>query len=84
MTGISVQAPPLRSWPVMSQTWSDLAFLHWFVPPSAVAPYLPPGATADVLPDGRFRGLTPVALVPFKMVGAGFGNGPAEIGRAHV
>ena len=77
MTGISAAAPPLRSWPVMSQTWSDLAFLHWFVPPSAVAPYLPPGATADVLPDGRFRGLTPVALVPFKMVGAGFGNGPA-------
>src|SRR6476646_5809463 len=28
-------------------------------------------------PAARFGGLTPVALVPFKMVGAGFGNGPA-------
>ena len=26
---------------------------------------------------GGFAGLTPVALVPFRMVGAGFGNGPA-------
>jgi len=77
VTSIDVNAPPLRSWPVMSQFWSDLAFLHWFVPPATVAPYLPPGAAPDVLSHGRFRGLTPVALVPFKMVGAGFGNGPA-------
>jgi uncharacterized protein YqjF (DUF2071 family) len=77
VTGIDVIAPPLRSWPVMSQFWSDLAFLHWFVEPAVVAPHLPPGAAPDVLPAGRFRGLTPVALVPFKMVGAGFGNGPA-------
>jgi len=77
MTEVNVYAPPLASWPVMSQTWCDLAFLHWFVPPATVAPLLPAGTVPDVLPDGRFRGLTPVALVPFKMVGAGFGNGPA-------
>ncbi len=29
------------------------------------------------MPEGPFRGLTPVALVPFRMVGAGFGSGPA-------
>jgi len=77
MTGVEVHAPTLPSWPVMSQNWCDLAFLHWFVPPATVAPHLPPGAQPDVLQAGRFRGLTPVALVPFRMVGAGFGNGPA-------
>ena len=77
MTGIEVLAPPLGSFPVMSQSWTDLAFLHWFVPPADVAGHLPAGAAPDVLPAGPFAGLTPVALVPFKMVGAGFGNGPA-------
>jgi len=70
-------APPLTSFPIMSQNWCDLAFLHWFVPPADAAPFMPPGATPDVLPDGQFRGLTPVALVPFTMVRAGFGPGPA-------
>jgi len=77
MSGIEIQAPPLTSWPIMSQSWCDLAFLHWFVSPDLIAPHMPPGAHPDVLPDGPFRGLTPVALVPFRMVGAGFGNGPA-------
>lgn len=76
-TGIQTVAPPLTSWPVMSQSWCDLAFLHWFVPPAMVAAYMPAGATPDVLVRGPFSGLTPVALVPFRMVGAGFGNGPA-------
>ena len=77
VTGVDVEAPPLTSLRVMRQSWCDLAFLHWFVPPADVAPYLPAEASPDVLPHGRFRGLTPVALVPFKMVGAGFGSGPA-------
>ena len=73
---VDVQAPPLTSFPIMSQCWCDLAFLHWFVPPAAVAAHLPPGAMPDVVPDGPFAGLTPVALVPFRMVRAGIGNGP--------
>ncbi|MET0863176.1 MAG: DUF2071 domain-containing protein [Nakamurella sp.] len=77
MTDIEISAPTLSSRPVMSQFWRDLAFLHWFVEPSAAAPFMPAGAAPDVLPTGRFQGLTPVALVPFRMVGAGFGNGPA-------
>jgi uncharacterized protein YqjF (DUF2071 family) len=77
VTGLDVRAPGLTSPAVMSQHWIDLAFLHWFVPPAEVAPHLPPGASPDVLAHGRFRGLTPVALVPFKMVGAGLGDGPA-------
>src|SRR6478735_533934 len=77
VTDIGVHAPPLRSWPVMSQSWCDLAFLHWFVPPAAVAPHLPPGAEPDVLPGGRLRGLTPAALVSFPVVSAGVGHCPA-------
>jgi uncharacterized protein YqjF (DUF2071 family) len=71
------EAPALPSFPIMSQSWCELAFLHWFVPVESVAPFMPAGAAPDVVPDGRFGGLTPVALVPFRMVGAGFGTGPA-------
>ena len=70
-------APPLTSPPIMSQWWCDLAFLHWFVPPARVQSWMPPGATPDLVPSGPFAGLTPVALVPFRMVDAGFGSGPA-------
>jgi len=77
MIDVEIFAPALPSRPIMSQFWRDLAFLHWFVEPAAAAPFMPPGAAPDVLQQGRFRGLTPVALVPFRMVGAGFGKGPA-------
>jgi uncharacterized protein YqjF (DUF2071 family) len=70
-------APPLTSPPIMNQQWCCLAFLHWFVPPARVQSWMPPGATPDIVPSGPFAGLTPVALVPFRMVDAGFGPGPA-------
>lgn len=75
--GVDRLAPPLPSSAIMSQSWCELAFLHWFVPTASVLPFMPAGAMPDVVPEGRFRGLTPVALVPFRMVGAGFGTGPA-------
>lgn len=77
MTAPDVHAPPLTSSQIMVQQWCDLAFLHWFVPPERVSPHLPPGVAPDVLTHGAFAGLTPVALVPFRMVGAGVGSGPA-------
>jgi len=77
MNDVEISAPALRSRPIMNQFWQDLAFLHWFVEPAAAAPFMPPGAVPDVPLQGRFRGLTPVALVPFRMVGAGLGEGPA-------
>lgn len=63
----------------MGQRWVDLAFLHWAVPPERVEAWMPPGARPDVLAvphvaDGAPR--TYVALVPFRMVGAGIGRGP--------
>ncbi len=72
---ISATASALRS-VLLSQRWVDLAFLHWFVPPSQVERLMPTGVRADVVEDGRFAGLSPVALVPFRMEGAGVGRGP--------
>ncbi len=47
---------------VFRQTWSQLTFLHWAVPPQRVAPYMPPGVRPDVI-----DGVTYVGLVPFLM-----------------
>ncbi|MDQ4118668.1 MAG: DUF2071 domain-containing protein [Actinomycetota bacterium] len=54
------------------QSWRDVTFLHWAVPPERVADLLPPGVRPDV-----HEGRTWVGLVPFRIVGAGFGRGPA-------
>nr|WP_297428545.1 DUF2071 domain-containing protein [uncultured Actinotalea sp.] len=56
----------------MRQQWRDLAFVHWRVEADVVAPLLPPGTRPD-LHDGS----TWVGLIPFRMVGAGLGRGPA-------
>ena len=56
----------------MSQSWRDLTFLHWAVDPALVADRMPPGVRPDTF-DGR----TYVGLIPFRMVRAGFGSGPA-------
>jgi uncharacterized protein len=52
---------------MLTQRWSELTFLHWPVPPAAVAPLLPAGTRPDVL-----DGTTYVGLVPFRMEGIGF------------
>jgi uncharacterized protein YqjF (DUF2071 family) len=69
---VSVDAPALARPRLMTQRWRDVAFLHWAVNPDSVARFFPPGVRPDVL-DGRSY----VGLVPFRMVGAGFGGGPA-------
>ena len=57
---ITREAPPLPGRTVASQRWSDLAFLHWRVPASAVAPLLPRGVRPD-----EFDGSSWVGLIPF-------------------
>jgi uncharacterized protein len=69
---VRVVAPDVPRPLLSRQSWRDVTFLHWSVEPSRVAPLLPPGVRPDVH-DGR----TWVGLVPFRMVGAGFGRGQA-------
>lgn len=56
----------------MSQKWLDITFVHWAVDPGRVAPMLPAGARPDTLDGASY-----VGLIPFRMVDAGFGRGPA-------
>lgn len=75
MTGgprLDAEGPPLASRPVMSQWWRDLAFVHWRVAAADVAPLLPAGVRPDL-----FDGSAWVGLIPFRMVDAGVGSGPA-------
>lgn len=69
---VSVTAPDLPGVRIMSQAWRDLTFLHWRVAPDDVASLLPVGTRPDV-----HDGATWVGLIPFRMVGAGLGRGPA-------
>ncbi|MFF3751514.1 YqjF family protein [Streptomyces sp. NPDC002018] len=48
--------------PLLTQSWLDLAFLHWAADPSDVAPLLPAGTVPDTL-DGTAY----VGLVAFRM-----------------
>ncbi len=56
----------------MHQHWRDLTFVHWRAEPALVAPLMPAGVRPDV-----YDGATWVGLIPFQMVGAGLGSGPA-------
>ena len=66
------QGPPLPTRQIMSQWWRDISFLHWPVDPALLAPLLPPGVRPDL-----FDGSAWVGLIPFRMVDAGVGTGPA-------
>lgn len=48
--------------PFLTQEWLDLAFVHWAVEPSVVAPLLPARTVPDTL-----HGVTYVGLVAFRM-----------------
>ncbi|MFW5468576.1 YqjF family protein [Knoellia sp. CPCC 206435] len=69
---VSPDAPGLTGRVMMTQRWRDLTFLHWAVDPALVASRMPPGVRPDTL-----DGVTYVGLIPFRMVGAGVGRGPA-------
>ena len=69
---ITADPPDLPGPTLLGQGWRDLTFLHWRVDPARVAPLLPAGTVPDV-----FDGSTWVGLIPFQLVGAHFGTGPA-------
>jgi uncharacterized protein YqjF (DUF2071 family) len=66
------QGPPLSGRRIMSQWWRDICFVHWSVDPALMAPHLPPGVRPDL-----HEGSAWVGLIPFRMVDAGLGRGPA-------
>ena len=59
---ISTTAPALLGPSSSSQRWTDLAFLHWRVESSLVAPLLPRGITPD-----EWDGSSWVGLIPFRL-----------------
>lgn len=59
---ICADAPETIASPLLTQSWLDLAFLHWAVDPADVAGLLPAGAVPDTL-----HGVTYVGLVAFRM-----------------
>lgn len=59
---ISADPPHAADRPLLTQSWLDLAFLHWAADPADVAPLLPPGTVPDT-----WDGLTYVGLVAFRM-----------------
>jgi uncharacterized protein YqjF (DUF2071 family) len=59
---VTPDAPGLTGRTLLSQSWLDLAFLHWAVDPAVVAPLLPVGAAPDVI-----GGVTYVGLIGFRM-----------------
>ncbi|HEV7626199.1 MAG TPA: DUF2071 domain-containing protein, partial [Streptomyces sp.] len=59
---IAADPPPSTGGPLITQSWLDLAFVHWAADPAQVAPLLPPGTVPDVL-----DGATYVGLVAFRM-----------------
>lgn len=70
MEQVTVVPPrPVRR-TLLTQSWLDLAFLHWPADPGLVARLLPAGTRPDL-----FEGRAYVGLVPFRMhrVGPGFG-----------
>ncbi|PJM91812.1 YqjF family protein [Streptomyces sp. CB01373] len=59
---ISADPPETAHRTLLTQSWLDLAFVHWAADPDDVAPLLPSGTRPDVL-----DGATYVGLVAFRM-----------------
>ncbi|WWR55045.1 DUF2071 domain-containing protein [Streptomyces sp. SCSIO 30461] len=60
--GIDPDPPGETARPLLTQSWFDLAFLHWAAEPDEVARMLPAGTVPDTL-----DGVTYVGLVAFRM-----------------
>lgn len=59
---VSPEPPTAVGRPLLTQSWLDLAFLHWRVPVAAVAELLPRGTAPDT-----FEGAAYLGLIPFRM-----------------
>jgi uncharacterized protein YqjF (DUF2071 family) len=59
---ITADPPHAADRPLLTQSWLDLAFLHWAADPADIAPLLPTGTRPDTL-----HGTAYVGLVAFRM-----------------
>lgn len=59
---VTPDAPGLTGRTLLTQSWLDLAFLHWSVDPGLVAPLLPPGTVPDLIDGAAY-----VGLIAFRM-----------------
>ncbi|RZV48314.1 MAG: DUF2071 domain-containing protein [Acidimicrobiales bacterium] len=62
LTQITPDPPGLAKRVVMTQQWTELAYLHWSYDPAEVQRLLPDGITVDT-----FEGRAWVGLIPFEM-----------------
>ncbi|GGZ45590.1 hypothetical protein GCM10010371_00700 [Streptomyces subrutilus] len=58
---VRAEPPAAPGRPLLTQSWLDLAFLHWAADPAEVAPLLPAGTVPDT-----FEGVTYVGLIAFR------------------
>src|SRR5215210_8851731 len=71
----ALEAQGHRPWPLpdrrwlMAQTWCDLLFAHWPVPPKAVEALLPRPLALDRHEDRAWIGVTPFVVRGFRLRG---------------
>ncbi|HSA52438.1 MAG TPA: DUF2071 domain-containing protein [Yinghuangia sp.] len=59
---VTPEAPRPIARPLLTQSWLDVAFVHWAAAPDDIAHLFPPGTRPDTL-----DGTTYIGLVPFRM-----------------
>jgi uncharacterized protein YqjF (DUF2071 family) len=59
---------PGRPW-LMAQTWNDLLFAHWSVPPDMLRPMLPDGLQLDTFADKAWVGIVPFHMTDIHLRG---------------
>jgi uncharacterized protein YqjF (DUF2071 family) len=59
---------PERPW-LMGQTWEQLLFAHWRVPPERLRPLIPAGLELDRYDGGAWLGITPFRITNLRLRG---------------
>jgi hypothetical protein len=54
---------------LIRQTWRDLFYVHWPVPPASVAPLFPPGTRPDTLDGQTYVGIVGLTMASTRLAG---------------
>ena len=60
--------PPADRW-LMGQTWDDLLFMHWAVPPEAIRRHVPDALELDIFDGSAWLGITPFRVTGLRLRG---------------